>query len=83
MCAAPGSKTAQLIEALHVEEGVVPTGLVVANDTDNARLEIKMMTNMINLRLIRSSVGILKFKLPSWMKQTIVDGFLYYSQTSL
>merc|ERR1719495_1624545 len=38
MCAAPGSKTAQLIEALHdTEDGKLPTGLVVANDMDNAR----------------------------------------------
>jgi 16S rRNA C967 or C1407 C5-methylase (RsmB/RsmF family) len=38
MCAAPGSKTTQLIEALHMEEeGVLPTGFVVANDADNAR----------------------------------------------
>jgi len=37
MCAAPGSKTAQLIEALHCEPGSMPTGLVVANDSDNAR----------------------------------------------
>ena len=26
MCAAPGSKTAQLIEALHSQEGVIPEG---------------------------------------------------------
>lgn len=26
MCAAPGSKTAQLIEAIHAEEGDVPPG---------------------------------------------------------
>jgi len=38
MCAAPGSKTAQMIEALHdTEDGKLPTGLVVANDMDNAR----------------------------------------------
>ncbi|KAJ2660793.1 tRNA (cytosine-5-)-methyltransferase ncl1 [Coemansia sp. RSA 1200] len=39
MCAAPGSKTAQLIEALHagVAEGQLPTGLVVANDADYKR----------------------------------------------
>ena len=37
MCAAPGSKTAQLIEAVHAEEGTVPKGLVVANDADNSR----------------------------------------------
>ena len=37
MCAAPGSKTAQIIEALHSEEGSIPSGLVVANDSDNSR----------------------------------------------
>jgi len=38
MCAAPGSKTAQLIEALHnTEPGTLPTGFVVANDKDNSR----------------------------------------------
>ena len=26
MCAAPGSKTGQLIEAIHAEEGVIPKG---------------------------------------------------------
>lgn len=26
MCAAPGSKTAQLIEAIHAQEGVIPEG---------------------------------------------------------
>ncbi|BFZ12837.1 hypothetical protein BsWGS_15875 [Bradybaena similaris] len=39
MCAAPGSKTAQLIEYLHSTspEGELPTGYVIANDTDNKR----------------------------------------------
>ncbi len=40
MCAAPGSKTSQLIEYLHAkadEEGVPPTGLVVANDSEYKR----------------------------------------------
>lgn len=36
MCAAPGSKTVQLIEALHAD-GAVPSGFVVANDVDNDR----------------------------------------------
>lgn len=36
MCAAPGSKTAQLIEALHADSGE-PTGFVVANDADAKR----------------------------------------------
>jgi len=38
MCAAPGSKTTQLMEAVHdLPEGELPTGFVVANDSDNAR----------------------------------------------
>lgn len=40
MCAAPGSKTAQLIEALHKDEsktGARPTGVVIANDSDYKR----------------------------------------------
>ncbi|XP_049879908.1 tRNA (cytosine(34)-C(5))-methyltransferase [Pectinophora gossypiella] len=37
MCAAPGSKTAQLIEFLHADEDKMPTGFVVANDVDNSR----------------------------------------------
>ncbi|KAG7671388.1 hypothetical protein Ndes2526A_g02089 [Nannochloris sp. 'desiccata'] len=36
MCAAPGSKTAQLLEALHVGNDE-PTGVVVANDADAQR----------------------------------------------
>lgn len=36
MCAAPGSKTAQLIEALH-RDNDEPTGFVVANDADARR----------------------------------------------
>lgn len=40
MCAAPGSKTAQLIEALHRDEattGQRPTGFIIANDSDYKR----------------------------------------------
>jgi len=37
MCAAPGSKTTQLIEMLHAEEGQVPEGFVIANDSNNKR----------------------------------------------
>lgn len=38
MCAAPGSKTAQLIEALHADsDNSTPSGFVVANDVDNNR----------------------------------------------
>ena len=35
MCAAPGSKTMQLLEMLHAVEN--PTGVVVANDVDMKR----------------------------------------------
>lgn len=38
MCAAPGSKTAQLVEALHANDAETPaTGFVIANDSDYKR----------------------------------------------
>ncbi|KAI8139197.1 S-adenosyl-L-methionine-dependent methyltransferase [Fennellomyces sp. T-0311] len=39
MCAAPGSKTAQIIEAVHANDrlGEMPAGLVIANDADYKR----------------------------------------------
>ncbi|CAI7989852.1 RNA cytosine C(5)-methyltransferase NSUN2 [Geodia barretti] len=41
MCAAPGSKTAQLIEMIHANDertpSPLPSGVVVANDADNKR----------------------------------------------
>nr|XP_033785629.1 RNA cytosine C(5)-methyltransferase NSUN2 isoform X1 [Geotrypetes seraphini] len=38
MCAAPGSKTAQLIEMLHTDMNIpFPEGFVIANDVDNKR----------------------------------------------
>ncbi|KAG6873618.1 hypothetical protein C0995_013549 [Termitomyces sp. Mi166 len=44
MCAAPGSKTAQLLEALHAQDSVtatsIPTGLLIANDSDQKRTNL-------------------------------------------
>ncbi|KAG5644352.1 hypothetical protein DXG03_008649 [Asterophora parasitica] len=44
MCAAPGSKTAQLLEALHAQDSVTatstPTGLLIANDSDHKRTHL-------------------------------------------
>nr|XP_973505.1 PREDICTED: tRNA (cytosine(34)-C(5))-methyltransferase [Tribolium castaneum] len=37
MCAAPGSKTAQLLEMLHSNDDPIPSGYVIANDVDNKR----------------------------------------------
>ena len=39
MCAAPGSKTAQLIEMIQSDgtDGTIPQGLIIANDTDIKR----------------------------------------------
>lgn len=37
MCAAPGSKTTQLLEMLHTVEGKIPEGFVMANDVNNNR----------------------------------------------
>lgn len=34
MCAAPGSKTIQILEYLHQGDNKIPKGLVIANDTD-------------------------------------------------
>ncbi|KAJ2888228.1 tRNA (cytosine-5-)-methyltransferase ncl1, partial [Coemansia aciculifera] len=51
MCAAPGSKTAQLIEALHAsaDAGTPPAGLVVANDADYKRACLLVhQTNRLN-----------------------------------
>ncbi len=39
MCAAPGSKTQQLLEALHAK-GSMPEGFVVANDADFKRCSL-------------------------------------------
>ncbi|KAJ3218960.1 tRNA (cytosine(34)-C(5))-methyltransferase [Dinochytrium kinnereticum] len=40
MCAAPGSKTAQIVEALHKNEAILPEGLVIANDADYKRSQM-------------------------------------------
>ncbi|KAF9444637.1 cytosine-5--methyltransferase, partial [Macrolepiota fuliginosa MF-IS2] len=44
MCAAPGSKTAQLLEALHAQDTVttssIPSGLLIANDNDHKRTHL-------------------------------------------
>lgn len=38
MCAAPGSKTSQLVEALHKAAApAVPDGVIVANDSNSKR----------------------------------------------
>ncbi|KAJ3648435.1 hypothetical protein Zmor_020239 [Zophobas morio] len=37
MCAAPGSKTAQILEMLHANDDPIPSGYVIANDVDNKR----------------------------------------------
>ncbi|KAH9816065.1 S-adenosyl-L-methionine-dependent methyltransferase [Melampsora americana] len=36
-CAAPGSKTAQLVENLHSSKSLIPPGLLIANDSDYKR----------------------------------------------
>ncbi|KAJ3802810.1 S-adenosyl-L-methionine-dependent methyltransferase [Lentinula aff. detonsa] len=44
MCAAPGSKTAQLLEALHAQDTLtstsIPSGVLVANDSDYKRTHL-------------------------------------------
>lgn len=40
VCAAPGSKTFQLLEMVHAEQGKEPSGYVVANDSDAKRCNL-------------------------------------------
>ncbi|KAF7323657.1 tRNA (Cytosine-5-)-methyltransferase [Mycena kentingensis (nom. inval.)] len=44
MCAAPGSKTAQLLEALHAQDTLtstsIPSGILIANDSDHKRTHL-------------------------------------------
>ncbi|KAJ7885068.1 S-adenosyl-L-methionine-dependent methyltransferase [Mycena olivaceomarginata] len=44
MCAAPGSKTAQLLEALHAQDTLtstsIPSGVLLANDSDHKRTHL-------------------------------------------
>jgi tRNA (cytosine34-C5)-methyltransferase len=43
MCAAPGSKTAQLIEMLHNDKSnPTPSGFVIANELENKRCYLLM-----------------------------------------
>lgn len=53
MCAAPGSKTAQLLEMLHNDSNSAPNGVVVANDLDFKRCN--MMTHQIR-RMVSPNV---------------------------
>ena len=48
MCAAPGSKTSQLIEFLHLGEkqNIPTTGMIIANDADSKRAY--MLTHQVN-----------------------------------
>jgi len=48
MCAAPGSKTTQMVEFMHldVEDGHMPKGLIIANDVDEKRCY--MMIHQVN-----------------------------------
>jgi len=54
MCAAPGSKTFQLLEALHATSPT-PAGLVVANDADAQRCNL--LTHQVCFILYRTSRG--------------------------
>lgn len=55
MCAAPGSKTVQLLEMLHADQQQLPTGYVVANDLDFRRCN--MMTHQVK-RMISPNIVI-------------------------
>ena len=51
MCAAPGSKTTQMVESMHLDAerktpGKMPTGVIIANDVDEKRCY--MMVHQVN-----------------------------------
>lgn len=70
MCAAPGSKTAQLIEALHADENdPIPSGFVVANDVRrNLLLRVKKETYFSVLASFFHS-----FKIFAFLRSTTID----------
>ncbi|KAJ3404533.1 tRNA (cytosine(34)-C(5))-methyltransferase, partial [Chytridiales sp. JEL 0842] len=82
MCAAPGSKTAQLVESLHagVEDGL-PSGMVVANDVDYQR---SYMLNDENTKVLQfdrilcdapcSGDGTLRKNKPIWARWNVNSG---------
>lgn len=37
MCAAPGSKTVQLLELLHVKKDPIPSGFIIANEINTKK----------------------------------------------
>lgn len=61
MCAAPGSKTVQLLEMLHADQDRLPEGWVVANDVDFKRCN--MMTHQVkrmvspNIMIVSADAG--------------------------
>ncbi len=68
MCAAPGSKTAQLIEALHSQEGTIPEGSF-------SGLKLSFIKKICSW--VRSAF---KFFLCNWFwKPVFIDKFSFYS----
>ncbi|KAK3086920.1 hypothetical protein FSP39_025437 [Pinctada imbricata] len=81
MCAAPGSKTAQIIEYLHrTENGKLPDGFVIANDVDNKRCYL--MTHQVK-RLQSPCCAIVNHDASVIPKLKYGDGagdFIYYDR---
>ncbi|KAH3676146.1 hypothetical protein WICMUC_002168 [Wickerhamomyces mucosus] len=75
MCAAPGSKTAQLIEALHQTEN--PTGFVVANDSDFKRAH--MLVHQIK-RLNSPNMIVVNHDAQFFPKTKINDEFVKFDR---
>ncbi|KAF5200787.1 Ribosomal rna small subunit methyltransferase f [Thalictrum thalictroides] len=75
MCAAPGSKTFQLLEIIHqsTETGLLPAGMVVANDVDVQRcnLLIHQTKRMCSANLIVTNHEAQHF--PSCVNKSILD----------
>lgn len=86
MCAAPGSKTCQLIERMHADfdanvanagqKGTIPSGVVVANDLDAQRshMMIHQLKRLHSPCLVAVSYDASLF--PTLYQSTVVDGIL-------
>ncbi|KAJ7598644.1 cytosine-5--methyltransferase [Mycena floridula] len=90
MCAAPGSKTAQLLEALHAQDTTtassIPSGLLIANDSDYKRTHLLIHQSarlpspaLMVTNVDASSYPIIRIpnpKIPSRLEQLLFDRIL-------
>ncbi|KAK0480938.1 S-adenosyl-L-methionine-dependent methyltransferase [Armillaria novae-zelandiae] len=79
MCAAPGSKTAQLLEALHADDTVtstsMPSGLLIANDSDYKRTHLLIhQSARLPSPALDAATGTIRKNIGIWKKWQPQDG---------